>query len=440
MRTYWVPTAILPTGAANRVRIEVDDGIITAVTPKATPGQDDIRLDGVLGAGLANGHSHAFHRGLRARTHGGIGDFWTWREQMYALARVLTPETYFRLARAVFVEMVCAGFTVVGEFHYLHHDVDGRPYADPNAMGHALMSAAREAGIRMTLLDTCYLQGGLSGGGHFDLDPVQRRFSDGHVSRWIDRVAQMRDEATIRIGAAAHSVRAVPREALHDFASVVGSRPVHAHVSEQLAENAACELHYGRSPTQVFAEAGLLGPRFTAVHATHVDDVDIRLLGRAGASACICPTTERDLADGIGPSRALADAGVSLCIGSDQHAMVDPFEELRGLEMHERLITGERGRFTIPQLYSIGTAHGYRALGWPEGGRVEVGALADFVVVKRDSPRTAGARPYQIGYAATSSDIAATVVAGELIAADGHHRLGDAGHLLADAFDEIRRS
>lgn len=440
MRTFWAPTAILPDGAANRVRIEVDDGLITAVTTKASAGPDDIRLDGVLAAGLANGHSHAFHRGLRGRTHSGTGDFWTWREQMYALARVLTPESYFRLARAVFAEMVCAGFTVVGEFHYLHHDTDGRPYADPNAMGHALMSAAREAGIRLTLLDTCYLKGGLFGGGHFDLDPVQRRFGDGSVCDWIHRVSEMRDEATIRIGAAAHSVRAVPREALHDLASVVGGRPVHAHVSEQQAENAAADLHYGRTPTQIFSEAGLLGPGFTAVHATHVSDPDIAVLGRAGVSVCICPTTERDLADGIGPSRALADAGVSLCIGSDQHAIVDPFEELRGLEMHERLVTGERGRFTIPQLYDIGTGNGYRALGWANGGRVEVGGLADFVVVKRDSPRTAGARPYQIGYAASSADVAATIVAGELIAADGHHRLGDVGRLLIDAFDQVRRS
>ncbi len=440
MRTYWAPIAILPDGAANRVRIEVEDGVITAVAIKTSPTQDDIRLDGVLAAGLANAHSHAFHRGLRGRTNSGTGDFWTWREQMYALARVLTPESYFRLARAVFAEMVCAGYTVVGEFHYLHHDTDGRPYADPNAMGHALMSAAREAGIRLTLLDTCYLKGGLFGGGHFDLDPVQRRFGDGHVSDWINRVALLRDEPTIRIGAAAHSVRAVPREALHDFASVVGARPVHAHLSEQLAENAAANLHYGRTPTRIFDEAGLLGPRFTAVHATHVSDDDIAVLGRAGVSACICPTTERDLADGIGPSRALADAGVSLCIGSDQHAIVDPFEELRGLEMHERLVTGERGRFSIPQLYVIGTVNGYRSLGWPEGGRVEVGSLADFVVVKRDSPRTAGARPYQIGYAASSADIVATVVAGELVAADGHHRLGDVGRLLMDAFDEVRRS
>jgi len=435
---YWVSSAILPTGLANRVRITTTDGVITDVTCRTNSEPGDIRIDGVALPGFANAHSHAFHRALRGRTHGGRGDFWTWRETMYAVAGTLDPDSYRVLAQAVFAEMVAAGFTVVGEFHYLHHDPQGKPYADPNAMSQALVDAAVAAGIRLTLLDTCYLAGGLSGSGHLDLDPVQRRFTDGDVPRWIERVAQLPDGPTTRIGAAVHSVRAVPRHALSDFASVVGARPVHAHVSEQLAENAAAMIYYSATPTTLFSEAGLLGPNFTAVHATHVDADDIQRLARADSMACFCPTTERDLADGIGPARALADAGVTLCLGSDQHAMIDPFEELRGLEMHERLLTGERGRFTIEDLGRAASAAGYRSLGWPGGGALSAGSLADFIVVQRDSPRTAGCRPNQIAYAATCADVLATIVGGDQIVSDGKHRLGDVGRLLAEAFAGLR--
>ena len=228
---------------------------------------------------------------------------------------------------------------------------DGRPYADPNAMGEALIEAARDAGLRLTLLDTCYLAGGLAGDGHVPLDDVQRRFTDGDVDAWATRVAALTPTPTTRIGAAVHSVRAVPRDDLRAMAEVTRGRTVHAHVSEQPAENLATQMFYGATPTELLDEAGLLGravqrrARDAPVRPRHQPARASR-----GTTACFCPTTERDLADGIGPARALAEAGARLSLGSDQHAVIDPFEEVRGLEMHERLASNERGRFTPDEL------------------------------------------------------------------------------------------
>jgi len=209
---YWAEHAWLSTGLAADVRFEVVDGRFAAVHPRARPRDGDERLRGVVLPGLANGHSHAFHRALRGRTHGDGGNFWTWRQQMYAVTRRLDPETYFSLARAAFAEMALSGYTAVGEFHYLHHDAAGDPYADPNAMGHALAQAGADAGIRLTLLDTCYLAADVDGR---PVEGVQRRFSDGSVDAWAERVAALHDGPGLRIGVAAHSVRAVPRPALH---------------------------------------------------------------------------------------------------------------------------------------------------------------------------------------------------------------------------------
>jgi len=213
--------------------------------------------------------------------------------------------------------------------------------------------------------------------------------------------------------------------------------PLHIHSSEQVAEVEQCRAVHGRTPTAVLRDAGALGPRTTVVHATHLTDTDIKTLGGTQTSACFCPTTERDLADGIGPARRLADAGSSLTVGSDQHAVIDPFEELRGVELHERLATGERGRFTPAELIMIASEAGYRSLGWSEGGRIADGAHADFVVVRSDSVRTTGARPDQIAYAATAADVDKVVVAGQMIVRDGRHRLGSPAALLAAALDQL---
>jgi formiminoglutamate deiminase len=380
--------------------------------------------------GFANAHSHAFHRALRGRTHAGGGTFWTWREQMYVVASRLDPDSYLDLARAVFIEMALAGMTAVGEFHYLHHDREGRRYADPNTMGTALIEAARDAGIRITLLDACYLSGGLEAWGHRPPDAVQQRFSDGSVTAWADRVAQLRDSPTARIGSALHSVRAVPEPALESVNHLVLPRPLHVHLSEQPAENYAVQEFYGCTPAELLARNTLLGPETTAVHATHPTASDLALLGDTHTAVCFCPTTERDLADGIGPAVDLARAGSPLCLGSDSHAMIDMFEEIRGLETHERLLSSERGRFTPVELVAAASAAGYDSLGW-DGGRIAEGALADFIVVAADSVRTVGSRPDQVVHSATATDVRRVVVGGRTVVNDGEHLLGPAAPQLA---------
>jgi formiminoglutamate deiminase len=438
MTAFWCESAWLTGGLAHRVRLVTQDGLLKDVLVDADPLPDDIRLAGVTLPGMANAHSHAFHRALRGRVNGGGGNFWSWREQMYAAAEQLNPDTYFALARAVFAEMVQAGITVVGEFHYVHHRPGGQPYRDPNAMGLAVRQAADEAGIRLTLLDTCYLEGGLNGGGHVELHPGQLRFSDGTVDAWAERMSSRRPVTDrVRLGAAIHSVRAVRRQDLPRVVEAAGDLPLHVHLSEQHGENLACQMFYGASPTQLLDEAGALGAHSTAVHATHLEDRDIELIGGTGTGACFCPTTERDLADGIGPARALLDAGSPLSLGSDQHVIIDPFEELRGLEMHERLITNERDRFSANDLLLAASFNGYRSLGWSDGGHLSKGALADFVTVRTDTVNTAGAAHDQIIYACVASDVSTVVVGGDVVVSDGHHRMGDVGRMLVGAIDRV---
>jgi formiminoglutamate deiminase len=313
-------------------------------------------------------------------------------------------------------------------------------------MGQALLDAADEAGMRITLLDTLYLAGGLSESGHAPLDATQRRFSDGSVQAWVERVSRLAPTPTARHGAAIHSVRAVPREDLGAVArhaaaglgqGVAQPAPLHVHLSEQPAENLACEQFYGTTPTGLLQAEGVLGDHLTAVHATHLTPEDVATLGASRAYACFCPTTERDLADGIGPAWALAQAGVRLCVGSDQHAVVDPFEEVRAVELHERLGSLERGRFSLPALDVIGSAHGYASLGWPEGGTLHEGALADFVAVRLDSVRTAGSDPVQVVLTAGAPDVTDVVVGGRHVVSGGRHVLGPVGPLLSDAIARL---
>ncbi|GAA1157884.1 formimidoylglutamate deiminase [Ornithinicoccus hortensis] len=430
--------AHLPDGLARDVLLVVDDGRFTRVQPGVPAAQAAVdgaeRLPGVVVPGLANCHSHAFHRALRGRTHDGGGTFWTWREGMYAVSARLDPDSYLELARGVYAEIALSGVTAVGEFHYLHHGPDGVRYDEANAMGAALVEAAGQAGIRLTLLDTCYLAGGLTPEGHNPLAGPQLRFGDGDVDAWAQRVGALRDHtdggaAHLRVGAAIHSVRAVPRGALGTVAGFTSGRshagdggaPLHVHLSEQPAENESCRAAYGMTPTALLGAEGVLGPNLSAVHATHLTAQDIADLGDARATACFCPTTERDLADGIGPARALLDAGAALSLGSDQHAVIDLIEEARALEMHERLDTLQRGRFTPGQLLTAATAHG--SIGWPDAGRIEVGARADLVAVRLDSVRTAGTDPGQILLAATAADVDTVVVDGQTIVSEGRHRL-----------------
>ncbi len=431
----WVDSGVRPS-----IDIAVVDGRIASVGPVDHAVRDEVvELAGVVLPGFANAHSHAFHRALRGRSHADGGTFWTWRDQMYRAASVLTPDLYYALARAVYGEMVVAGVTCVGEFHYVHHTADGSPYADPNAMGEALRAAARDAGLRLTLLDTCYLAGGLDASGSLPLRADQLRFSDGNATAWAQRVSLLSDDATTRIGAAVHSVRAVPRDQIAIVAQWANGRPLHAHLSEQLGENEACEAAYGVTPTQLLAQVGVLDANATMVHATHLTNGDVALIGASRTFSCFCPTTERDLADGIGPAMQLAQAGSPLCLGSDQHAVIDLLEEARALEMHERLVHHERGRFRPDELVTALSAAGHRSLGWNDVGVLAIGQRADLVAVRLDTVRTAGSAPEQVLLAAFAADVGTVVVDGNVVVANGVHRSIDVATELAESIGDVWR-
>jgi formiminoglutamate deiminase len=449
---WWCELAWLGgADASPGVLLEADGaGLLRRVTAgigRDGAGGADV-LAGLTTPGLVNAHSHAFHRGLRGWSQGPAGgSFWTWRERMYELAARLDPDLYRDLAAATFAEMVVSGITTVGEFHYLHHDPEGRPY-DHDAMGEAVLDAAATAGIRLTLLDACYLAGGIGR----PVDGVQRRFDDADGARWAARVEQLASSPaagapTVRIGAAIHSVRAVPGAAVAVLADWARHHeaPLHAHVSEQPAENDECLAAYGRTPTGWLADHGVLGPRFTAVHATHLTEADVGLLGAARSSICLCPTTERDLADGIGPAAALRQAGSPLCLGSDSHAVIDLWEEARAVELDERLATGRRGTHAAAELLGGATAGGADALGWAGGGRLAVGAPADFCTLRLDGVALAGTlgadgsgAAAAAVFAARAGEVGDVVVAGRRIVAGGEHvRLGPVGPHLQRA---IRRA
>jgi formiminoglutamate deiminase len=430
-------------GVAERVLLHVEGERITAVTEGADQPSGATRLAGITIPGLANGHSHAFHRALRGRTHRAGGDFWSWRELMYQVAAVLDPDRYLELATATYAEMALAGITAVGEFHYLHHDPAGRPYADPNQMGEALVEAAGRAGVRLTLIDTCYLRAGLGGQ---PLTGAQVRFGDGDAQAWAERAGALRDRPGSRVAAGIHSVRAVDPAGMAIVASWAGDRqaPLHLHLSEQRAENEACLAATGLTPAALAASAGVLGPRTTAVHATHLTDEDISLLGATRTTACLCPTTERDLADGVGPARSLADAGSPLCLGSDSHAVIDLFEEARAVELDERLVSGRRGHHRPADLLAAATEAGMAALGW-DAGRLAPGLLADLVTLDLGSVRLAGTRPAtavdHLVFAATAADVTSVVVSGRQVVRDGRHLLvGDVGAALDRAIGALPAS
>jgi formiminoglutamate deiminase len=440
-------------GLRSDVLIEASGERLITVTPDALDAPLAVtRLAGLTMPGLANAHSHAFHRALRGVTQATRGTFWTWRERMYEVADRLDPDSYLALATAAYAEMALAGISCVGEFHYLHHGPGGKPYADANQMGRALIEAARLAGIRITLLDACYLAGGLTADGRQQpLEGPQLRFGDADGAAWAARVEALGPDATgnllphARAGAAIHSVRAVPPPQMHDVVawSHRYGAPLHAHLSEQVAENRASLAAYRATPAEVLSGAGALGPRSTAVHATHLTATDVDLLGGGGAHTCFCPTTEADLADGIGPARKLADAGSPLTLGSDSHAVIDLLEEARRVELGERLATQERGHFTAAELASAATSSGHASLAWPEAGDLVVGGLADFCTVALDSPRTAGAAPAtaleSVIFGATSADVRHLVVGGRDVVTDGRHTLvPDVPAALAAAIAAVR--
>jgi len=433
-------------GVARDVLIEAVGSRFTAVAPGTLVTEapaDAVRLPGLTLPGLANAHSHAFHRALRGAGAApgdprGGGSFWTWRDRMYAVAERIDPAAYFTLARAVYAEMSLAGITCVGEFHYLHHAPGGARYRDPNETGRLLIEAAAAAGLRITLLDACYLAGGFAPGGKpLPLAGAQLRFSDGSAAAWTERLAGFRCDSHgmiaphARLGAAIHSVRAVGPDQMPEIIawSQRHGAPLHAHLSEQPLENAECLAAFGGTPAEVLYETGALGPRSTMVHATHLTERDIELLGGSLSTVCMCPLTEADLADGVGPAPSLAEAGSPLSLGSDGHSVIDLIQEARWLELSQRLVSRRRGHFGTAALASAVSASGHACLGWPDAGEIVPGAYADLVTVSLDSPRLAGAQngdPLAALFAAgTAADVRAVVAAGVDVVRDGQHLLVD---------------
>jgi formimidoylglutamate deiminase len=339
---------------------------------------------------LATAHSHAFQRAMRGRAQRPVSpagdDFWSWRAQMYDVASTLSPELIHEVSLVAFRELASRGVRTVGEFHYVHHQSDGTPYDDRTCLADAVVMAAKLAGLRIALLRAAYHRAGAG----LTLDPVQRRFCDAGLDEVLGDVDVLRgkwsQDPDVVIGLAIHSVRAVPHSwlrPLSDYASA-HAMPLHMHVSEQAREVDECVAETGRRPVELLAESGVLSERFVAVHATHLVAHEANLLGQARSFACICPTTERDLGDGLPNVSALRDAGVRLCTGVDSYVLVDPIEDLRALETHERLRTHARVTFRpvgltpAEQLWCEGSLQGARACGFADPG--------GSAVIRRDHP------------------------------------------------------
>ena len=413
MRRILVPELLLDThGARSGVGVTVEDGRILEVGPN-TEGE---RLPGrALAPGFVNDHSHAFQRGLRGSVEWmdpsrPRDDFWTWRERMYDLAEGLTPESMREVGRRCYAEMLSAGYTSVTEFHYVHHQPDGKPYEDPNALAKAVAGAAEDAGIRLLLLPVAYARGSVP------------RFRDPSVATFLQRVDALEKWANnrplVEIGVAAHSVRATPEEWLEGLGEYARERalPLHVHADEQPREIEECEAEHGVRPVELLSDTGFLGPRATVVHATHADGRELDLLAEHGSSVCACPTTEGNLGDGFLPAEEILSRGIRLSVGSDSHVRVDPLEELREIETCARRLSGRRN-VLVPEYETSPTPWLLQA-GWGRDG-LESGVPADFVEIDLEHPNLAGigaeALPSALVFGAGSGVVAATWVAGRRV-------------------------
>ncbi len=406
------PRAYLPDllYAGGEVRagdaLSVRDGAVAALGEPAV-GCEWVRLKGTaILPGLVSAHSHAFQRAIRGRTErrgAGGADFWSWREALYRAAAGLGPDDLFAVARMAFAEMVQAGITAVGEFHYLHRDSKGRAYSDRNEMAKQLARAAREAGIRFALLRVAYARAGHQ----IPPDPLQRRFVEGSVDEVLqsldDLEAELCGDATVSLGIAPHSVRACPASWIERLAAEAEKRslPLHLHVAEQPAEVEQCLAEHGQRPVALLDRLGALSARTTAVHAIHLQPEEVALLGKARATVCACPTTERNLGDGVVPADRLLAARARLALGTDSNVQIDLLEDARELEYHLRLERRERavldpGTGSLDglarRLHACASEGGMAALGLP-GGRLAPGDPADFIVLRLGDPSIAGARP-----------------------------------------------
>jgi formimidoylglutamate deiminase len=391
--------------------------------------------------GLVNAHSHAFQRVIRGRTEyrtsSDKDSFWTWREMMYSAAARLTPEDIYDASRMAFLEMALSGITAVGEFHYLHHAPGGSAYDDPNLLAKQVVRAARDVGLRIALLRVAYARSG------FEVDPntQQSRFIEKDAELYLKNVAQLQRDLSDEngmawVGIAPHSVRAVPLIFLKEIVAFANAEllPVHMHVAEQAAEVSACIKEYGRSPVALLATEGLLSERFTAVHAIHVTSKAIRMLAEAGATVCACPTTERNLGDGIVPVDGYFKEGVRVSLGTDSQMQIDLLEDARELEYHLRLQRMERAVLAdgidasksalAARLFACATANGAGSIGAPLAA-LESKEPADFFTVSLNDPSLAGAGEEDllshIVFSLSKTAVKDVVVAGKRIVEDGKH-------------------
>ena len=398
----------------------------------ASPG-GTLRFEGkAMLPGFVNVHSHSFQRLIRGKAESRAvsgRDFWSWRETMYRAAARLTPEDIYDVARMTFLEMVKAGTTTVGEFHYLHADPDGRAYADPNELSKRVIAAAQSVGIRIVLLRTAYLRSGFQ----VATDQGQTRFFESADAFMKNTEALMEACPGVKVGVAPHSIRAVALRELKDIVEWGRKRglPIHMHVAEQVAENAACEREYGATPVALLAEHGLLGQDFTGVHAIHISDNEIALLAKAGATICSCPTTERNLGDGILAADRVMRAGIFVALGSDSQAQIDPMEDARQLDYHLRLQQQERAvldgfgdQVIAERLFECATKNGARSLRI-DAGELDEGKLADFVTVDLDDLSIAGNSAEgllpAVVFGMDRTAVRDVAVGGKLILRDGRH-------------------
>ena len=403
----WLPDLIYADGRFQSDRALVCNGGKIFEIVEAAKAPEAIRLNRrALLPGMVNAHSHAFQRVIRGRTEHRSqhtsDSFWTWREQMYAAANRLGPGEIYAASRLAFLEMALTGITAVGEFHYIHHAPDGAQYDDPNLLAREVIRAARDVGIRIALLRVAYARAGFE----TEANPQQIRFIETSPDIYLKHLEQLLSAPELKdgfawAGVAPHSVRAVPLDYLKTIISFANDHdlPTHMHVAEQPAEVSACIKEYGRSPVALLDTEGLLSPRFTAVHAIHVTPKAIAAMARTGAMVCACPTTERNLGDGVVPVDSYFDAGVRISLGSDSQIQLDLLEDARELEYHLRLqktarnvlapVADDSSSALAQRLFDCATVNGARSIGF-DGGRLEAGAPADFFTVDLDDLSIAG--------------------------------------------------
>jgi formimidoylglutamate deiminase len=438
--TTWLPDLIYLDGCfvSDHALVCDDSGKILKISNDV----EGIRLKNrALLPGFVNAHSHAFQRIIRGRTehrsHHTTDSFWTWREQMYATANGLSPEEIYSASRLAFLEMALTGITAVGEFHYIHHAPDGSTYDDPNLLAREVIRAAHDVGIRIALLRVAYARAGFE----VEPNPQQIRFIEPSPDTYLKHLEQLLTAPELKdgmawAGVAPHSVRAVPLDYLKTIVNFANQRslPVHMHVAEQPAEVSACIEEYGRSPIALLDTEGLLSNRFTAVHAIHVTPKAIASMAQTGAIVCACPTTERNLGDGVVPVDAYFDAGVRVSLGTDSQIQIDLLEDARELEYHLRLQKTARNVLApsdddsrsalARRLFECATVRGAESIGF-NGGKLEPGAPCDFFTVDLDDLSIAGATTddllANIVFSLARTAIRDVVVGGKQIVSHGLH-------------------